>query len=44
MAAIEILGLEKTYVTDPDDLPFIENGLPAGYVPSVVPKILPSDK
>ncbi len=29
-------------VTDPDDLPFIENGLPAGYAPSVVPKILPA--
>jgi tetratricopeptide (TPR) repeat protein len=28
-------------VTDPDDLPFIEKGLPAGYVPSVAPKILP---
>jgi hypothetical protein len=34
----------KVEVTDPDDLPFIENGLPAGYVPSVVPRILPSDK
>lgn len=31
----------KVEVTDPDDLPFVENGLPAGYVPPVVPKITP---
>ena len=31
----------KVEVTDPDDLPFVENGLPGGYVPSVAPKILP---
>lgn len=34
----------KVEVTDPDDLPFIEKGLPEGYVPSVAPKILPADK
>jgi tetratricopeptide (TPR) repeat protein len=33
----------KVEVTDPDDLPFVENGLPAGYVPSAAPKILPAD-
>jgi hypothetical protein len=33
----------KVEVTDPDDLPFVENGLPADYVPSAVPKILPVD-
>jgi hypothetical protein len=33
----------KVEVTDPDDLPFVEKGLPAGYVPSVAPKILPAD-
>src|SRR5579863_6202314 len=33
----------KVEVTDPDDLPFIEKGLPAGYVPSIVPKILPAN-
>jgi tetratricopeptide (TPR) repeat protein len=33
----------KVEVTDPDDLPFIENGLPAGYVASPAPKILPVD-
>ena len=26
---------------DPDDLPFVENGLPAGYMPPTVPKITP---
>jgi hypothetical protein len=31
-------------VTDPDDLPFIEKGLPEGYVPSAAPKILPADR
>jgi len=31
----------KVEVTDPDDLPFVENGLPASYVPPVVPKITP---
>jgi len=32
----------KIVVTDPDDLPFVENGLPEGYTPSIVPKILPA--
>jgi hypothetical protein len=27
----------------PDDFPFIEKGMPAGYVPPLTPKILPSD-
>ncbi|HTR64752.1 MAG TPA: hypothetical protein VMH85_03190 [Terriglobales bacterium] len=30
-------------VQSPDDLPFIQKGLPPGYVPPVRPKILPSD-
>lgn len=33
----------KVVVTDPDELPFVENGLPADYKPSVVPKILPAN-
>jgi hypothetical protein len=33
----------KVVVTDPDDLPFVENGLPADYVDPVVPKILPAN-
>ena len=32
----------KVVVSDPDDLPFVENGLPADYNPSAVPKILPA--
>ena len=32
----------KVVVSDPDDLPFVENGLPADYRPSAVPKILPA--
>jgi tetratricopeptide (TPR) repeat protein len=31
----------KVEITDPDDLPFVENGLPADYQPSAVPKISP---
>jgi hypothetical protein len=30
-------------VSHPDDLPFIEKGLPQGYVPSPVPKLTPVD-
>jgi hypothetical protein len=30
-------------VRDPDHLPFIEKGLPPGYVPPKVPKFLPAD-
>jgi hypothetical protein len=30
-------------VRNPDDFPFIEKGMPAGYVPPPSPKILPSD-
>ncbi len=33
----------RVEVLTPDDLPFIEKGLPAGYVPPISPKILPSD-
>ena len=33
----------KIEVTDPDNLPFVQNGLPAGYVVPVVPKILPAN-
>jgi tetratricopeptide (TPR) repeat protein len=33
----------KVEVTDPDDLPFVQNGLPADYVDPVVPKILPAN-
>ena len=28
---------------DPDDLPFVEKGLPPGYVPPAAPKIFPAD-
>lgn len=33
----------KVEVRQPDDFPFIEKGMPAGYVPPLAPKILPSD-
>jgi hypothetical protein len=33
----------KVEVRDPDDLPFIEKGLPLGYIPPKKPKFLPSD-
>lgn len=33
----------KVVVTDPDDLPFVENGLPSDYRDPVVPKILPAN-
>jgi hypothetical protein len=33
----------KVVVTDPDDLPFVENGLPADYRDPAVPKILPAN-
>ena len=32
----------KVVVSDADDLPFLQLGLPSGYVPSVVPKIPPA--
>lgn len=31
----------RVTVSDPEDLPFIEKGLPEGYVPSPVPKLTP---
>ena len=31
----------KVLVADPDDLPFLEKGLPPGYVPPAVPRIIP---
>lgn len=38
------LGAEgRVEVQDPDNLPFIEKGLPLGYVPPKTPKFLPSD-
>jgi tetratricopeptide (TPR) repeat protein len=33
----------RVEVRDPDDLPFIQRGLPPGYVPPTKPKFLPSD-
>jgi hypothetical protein len=33
----------KVVVTDPDDLPFVENGLPSDYRDPAVPKILPAN-
>jgi tetratricopeptide (TPR) repeat protein len=33
----------KVEVQDPDNLPFLEKGLPQGYVPPLKPKFLPSD-
>ena len=33
----------RVEVRDPDDLPFIQKGLPPGYVPPKAPKFLPSD-
>lgn len=30
-------------VTNPDDLPFLDKGLPTGYIPSRVPKLQPAD-
>jgi hypothetical protein len=30
-------------VQDPDNLPFIQKGLPPGYVPPAKPKFLPTD-
>jgi tetratricopeptide (TPR) repeat protein len=39
-----VLGAEgRVEVQDPDNLPFIEKGLPLGYVPPKKPKFLPSD-
>ena len=29
---------------NPDDLPFIQEGLPPGYIPPKTPKFLPSDQ
>lgn len=31
----------KVVVSNPEDLPFLDKGLPSGYVPSVVPHLLP---
>jgi len=33
----------RVEVRQPDDLPFIQRGLPAGYVPPLAPKFLPAD-
>jgi Flp pilus assembly protein TadD len=32
----------KVVVADPDDLPFLEKGLPSGYVPSPIPHLSPA--
>jgi hypothetical protein len=32
----------KVVVTDPDNLPFLEKGLPTGYVPSPIPHLTPA--
>jgi len=37
----ELEGGGKVVVSDPADLPFIEKGLPHGYVPSAVPRLVP---
>ena len=34
----------KVLVADPDDLPFLEKGLPPGYIPPVNPRIIPAHK
>jgi tetratricopeptide (TPR) repeat protein len=34
----------RVEVRNPDDFPFIEKGIPPGYVPSTKPKFLPSDR
>jgi tetratricopeptide (TPR) repeat protein len=39
----ELLPNGSVQVRDPDDLPFIQKGLPPGYVPPKKPKFLPSD-
>jgi hypothetical protein len=33
----------RVEVVDPDNLPFIQKGMPPGYVPPAKPKFLPSD-
>jgi len=34
----------RVQVRDPDDLPFIEKGLPPGYIPPKKPRFLPTDR
>jgi tetratricopeptide (TPR) repeat protein len=41
--AYELMPDGRVQVRDPDDLPFIREGLPPGYVPPKKPKFLPSD-
>jgi tetratricopeptide (TPR) repeat protein len=33
----------RVVVSNPDDLPFLDNGLPRGYVPSAIPKLYPAN-
>jgi hypothetical protein len=39
----KIVASGKVEVRDPDKLPFIEKGVPLGYIPPAKPKFLPSD-
>jgi tetratricopeptide (TPR) repeat protein len=39
----KIVPLGKIEVRDPDNFPFIEKGVPLGYIPPAKPKFLPSD-
>jgi len=39
----KLCGEGRVEVTDPDDLPFIQKGTPAGYVPPLKPRFLPTD-
>ena len=39
----KLAGDGRVEVRDPDDLPFIQKGLPPGYVPPKALKFLPSD-
>jgi len=33
----------RVVVSNPDDLPFLDNGLPSGYIPNPVPKLSPAN-
>jgi hypothetical protein len=39
----KLTGNGRVLLRDPDDLPFVEKGLPDGYVAPVAPKIRPVD-
>ncbi len=42
--AYKLMSNGRVEVGDPDNLPFIQKGLPPGYVPPAKPKFLPSDR